>query len=249
MRRIAVCLSKGGVAKTTTAVNLAYGLAQLQNKILLVDTDTQGHCSRLLGVTPAAGLAELLEGKAKPPELLIEARPNLWLLAGGQRLGETKNLISKRDFGREAVLAEALAVYEQDFDFALLDTSPGWDVMTVNVLFFAHEILCPVSLEALSVDGFLSFLQGIEPILQHRRKNRERFELSYVLPTFMDGRVKKSAEILSQLSGHFGSKLCEPIRYSVRLSEAPAFGQTIFEYAPGDRGAADYQKLIERVVA
>ena len=249
MRRIAVCLSKGGVAKTTTAVNLAYGLAQAGRKILLIDTDTQGHCARLLGVTPEGGLAELLEGTARPGELLLEARPNLWLLAGGPRLGETKNLISKRDFGREAALAEALEPFERDFDIGILDTSPGWDVMTVNVLFYANEILCPVSLEALSVDGFLGFLQGIEPILQHRRRSRERFELSYVVPTFMDGRVRKSAEILAQLSGHFGGKLCEPIRYSVRLSEAPAFGQTIFEYAPGDRGAEDYQKLIERVSA
>lgn len=249
MRRIAVCLSKGGVAKTTTAVNLAFGLAARGSRVLLVDTDTQGHCAKLLGVKPEKGLADLLEGNAAPEELIVQARENLWLLAGGQALGETKNLIGKKDFGRETALAEALAPYEEHFDFAIVDTSPGWDVLTVNVLFYAAEVLCPVSLEALSVDGFLGFLQGIEPIVQYRRKARERFEIRYVLPTFMDGRVKKSAEILAQLGSHFGGKLCDPIRYSVRLSEAPAFGQTIFEYAPGDRGAVDYGKLIERVTA
>lgn len=249
MRRIGVCLSKGGVAKTTTAVNLAFGLARAGRRVLLVDADTQGHCAKLLGVKPEKGLADLLEGGSAPHELIVEARENLWLLAGGQRLGETKNLISKKDFGRETALTEALASCEEHFDFAIIDTSPGWDVLTVNVLFYATEVLCPVSLEALSVDGFLGFLQGIEPIVQYRRKNRERFEIRYVLPTFMDRRVKKSAEILAQLGQHFAGRLCDPIRYSVRLSEAPAFGQTIFEYAPGDRGAEDYNKLIERVSA
>jgi chromosome partitioning protein len=198
---------------------------------------------------PEKGLADLIEGIGAPHELVIQARDNLWLLAGGQALGETKNLIGKKDFGRETALTEALAPYEGHFDFAIIDTSPGWDVLTVNVIFYASEILCPVSLEALSVDGFLGFLQGIEPIVQYRRKAREHFEIRYVLPTFLDGRVKKSAEILAQLGSHFGGKLCDPIRYSVRLSEAPAFGQTIFEYAPGDRGAEDYGKLIERVSA
>lgn len=248
MRRIAVCLSKGGVAKTTTAVNLAFGLASRSSRVLLVDADTQGHCAKLLGVKPEKGLADLLEGGA-PQELIVQARENLWLLAGGQALGETKNLIGKKDFGRETMLAEALAPYEEHFDFCIIDTSPGWDVLTVNVLFYATEILCPVSLEALSVDGFLGFLAGIEPILQYRRKNRERFEIRYVLPTFLDGRVKKSAEILAQLGSHFGGRLCDPIRYSVGLSEAPAYGQTIFEYAPASRGAEDYTKLIERVTA
>lgn len=249
MRRIAVCLSKGGVGKSTTAVNLAFGLARAGRRVLLVDADTQGHCGKLLGVKPEKGLAALLEGTAAPHDLIAQTRENLWLLAGGQALGETKNLIGKKDFGRETALAEALAPYDEHFDFAIIDTSPGWDVLTVNVLFWASEILCPVSLEVLSVDGFLGFLQGIEPIRQYRRKAREPFEIRYVLPTFMDRRVKKSAEILAQLGEHFGGNLCDPIRYSVRLSEAPAFGQTIFEYAPGDRGAVDYGKLIERVSA
>jgi len=249
MRRIAVCLSKGGVGKSTTAASLAFGLARLGKRVLLVDADTQGHAAKLLGVTPPKGLADVLDGGGDPRKLMVQARDNLWLLAGGQALGETKNLIGRKDFGRETALADALAPLDSLFDFAIIDTSPGWDVLTVNVLFYASEVLCPVSLEVLSVDGFLAFLQGIEPIRQFRRKARENFEIRFVLPTFYDGRVRKSAEIMQQLAAHFGGNLCEPIRYSVRLSEAPAFGKTIFEYAPRDRGAEDYGKLVGRVIA
>jgi chromosome partitioning protein len=227
-------------------VSLAFGLARLGRRVLLVDADTQGHAAKLLGVKADKGLADVLEG-GPPRELMVQAREDLSLLAGGQALGETKNLIGKKDFGRETALADALSPLDALFDFAIVDTSPGWDVLTVNVLFYATEILCPVSMEAMSVDGFLSFLQGIEPIRTFRRQARQRVDIRYVLPTFLDGRVRKSAEILAQLGQHFGGNLCDPIRYSARLSEAPAFGQTIFEYAPRDRGADDYAKLIRRV--
>ena len=242
MRKIAVCLSKGGVGKTTTAVNLSHGLALKGSKVLLVDTDTQGQASRMLGVSPEVGLAEVLSGDLKPQGAIIEARENLWLLAGGRALVGIKRDISQRKTGGERVLKDALSSLRR-YNYIILDTAPGWDAMTVNVLFYAQEILCPVSLEVLTVDGLLEFQENLAEI----RKYNKRLSLKYVLPNFLDGRIKKSGEILRQIQDHYKDLICSPVRYNVRLSEAPGYGQSIFEYAPISPGAEDYHKLTERI--
>ena len=240
MRKIAIALSKGGVAKTTTAVHLAWKLAAEGRKVLLIDTDTQAQCSKLLGVEPGKGLAELLDGESIEP---VEVREDLCFLAGSQRLAQVKRLIAREDIRGEEFLSVRLERFEGQFDFVILDTAPGWDSLSVNVLFYAGEILCPVSMESLAVDGFLSFLENIEQIKRYRD-----ISVSLVLPTFLDGRVKKSRQILEQLQVYFGERVCDPIRYSVNLSRSPAYGKTVFEYAPGDRGAADYSRLARRVL-
>jgi chromosome partitioning protein len=243
MRKIAISLSKGGVGKTTTAVNLSAGLARAGYRVLLIDTDTQGQASRALGVDSEAGLAELISGEASPAEAIQEVRERLYLLAGGRNLAGLKRTIDRKDFGGENTLAEGLEMLDSSYDYAILDTAPGWDSLTVNVLFYVDEILAPVSMEILTVSGLLYFQQSIQAI----QKYKPQLEIRYVLPTFMDGRVKKSEEILAQLQSVFHEKLCSPIRYSVRLSEAPGFGQTIYEYAPASSGVEDYQALVERI--
>lgn len=243
MRKIAISLSKGGVGKTTTAVNLSAGLARAGYRVLLIDTDTQGQASRALGVDSEAGLAELISGEASPAEAIQEVRERLYLLAGGRNLAGLKRTIDRKDFGGENTLAEGLEMLDSSYDFAILDTAPGWDSLTVNVLFYVDEILAPVSMEILTVSGLLYFQQSIQAI----QKYKPKLDIRYVLPTFMDGRVKKSEEIMAQLQSVFHEKLCSPIRYSVRLSEAPGFGQTIYEYAPASSGVEDYQALVERI--
>lgn len=243
MRKIAIALSKGGVGKTTTAVNLAAGLALAGHRVLIVDVDTQGQAGKLLGVQPPAGIAELVAGEAAPEELIAPARERLWLLAGGRGLAGLKRLITRKDFGGERTLAEVLVPLDGHYDYVILDTSPGWDALTVNALFYADEVLAPVSLEVMTLQGLLEFSQSLAAIQRYQ----PQLSLRYVLPTFLDRRVRKSGEILAQLQSHYGSQLCQPIRYNVRLSEAPGYGQTIFEYAPRSPGAEDYQQLTERI--
>lgn len=245
MEKIAVALSKGGVGKTTTAVNLAAGLARAGRRVLLIDTDTQGQAGRALGCSPDTGLAELVLGEARPDEAVHPARENLWLLAGGRSLSGLKRWITRKDYGGEQTLAEALSPLEDQYDLAIVDTSPGWDALTVNALFYAGHILAPVALEVLALQGLLEFQANLAAI----QKYRPQLALSDVLPTFLDRRVRKSAEILAQLEGHYASQLCQPVRYSVRLSECPGHGMSIFEYAPQSTGAEDYQKLTERILS
>ncbi len=244
MRKIAVSLSKGGVGKTTTAVNLSSGLARAGCNVLLIDTDTQGQASRALGSTPRAGLAELISGEARPEEAILEVRPQLYLLAGGRSLAGLNRQIARLDYGGEKYLSKGLEMLDSKFDYIILDSAPGRDSLSVNVLFYADEILAPVSMEILTITGLMDFQKYIEGIKEYQKS----LTLRYILPTFFDKRVKKSDEILSQLLAFYGDKVCDPIRYSVRLSEAPGYGQNIFEYAPDTAGAEDYQKLVERIM-
>lgn len=244
MRKIAVALSKGGVGKTTTAVNLAAGLADQGRRVLLVDVDTQGQAGRSLGLQPEVGLGEFALGEASVEGVVLPARENLWLLGGGRSLSGLRMAINKREFGGEQTLAEALSSLDGQYDFVVLDTAPGWDTLTINVLFYAEEVLSPVSMEVLTLQGLLDFARNLESIQRYHPE----LKLSYVLPTFVDGRVRKSEEILEQLERFFAGQLCPPVRYNVRLSEAPGYGQTIYEYAPRSAGAADYRALTERVL-
>lgn len=243
MRKIAVFLTKGGVGKTTTAVNTAAGLARLGAKVLLIDTDTQGHVSTALGLQPSVGLAQVLAGELPVSEAISEARERLWLLAGGSELAGAKRLIARKDFGGEHTLRELMAPLEQAYEYVIIDTAPGWDPVNVNVLFYVNEILAPVSLEVMTLSSLRDFSVNVAGIQRYH----PTLTLKYIVPTFLDGRVKKSQEILDQLQAHYHSQLCRPIRYSVRLSEAPGYGQTIYEYAPTSSGAEDYQHLTEKI--
>ncbi len=244
MRRIVVSLLKGGVAKSETAVSLAHGLARQGCRVLLVDTDVQAQCNDMLGVEPEQGLAEVIAGWAEPLEALAEARENLWLLAGGVPLAGVKMEIARREMAPEAVLDETLAEYEGHFDVMVMDTAPGWDTLLVNALYCSREVISPVSMEPVALKGLRRFEERLSVI----QKYNPALELKWVVPTFVDGRVRKTAHIMEQLRAEFGPRLTDPIRYSVKLSEAPEHGKTIFEHDPRGAGAKGYQALVERVL-
>jgi len=244
MRKICVSLSKGGVGKSSTCVSLAHGLALAGKKVLLVDTDDQGQDSYLLGVAPPYGLADVLGEDVKPEAALYEARDNLWILSGGKPLSGIKRLIGRKDFGAERALSSALAPIEDTFDFVIVDTSPSWDTLTINALFYCTEVLTPVSLEILTLNSLVEFAERLKSVQSYNKK----LEYKYLLPTFWDRRVKKSSEILEQLRKYYPSIVCDPVKYSVRLSESGGFGKTIYEYAPGSTGAQDYEKIVQRIL-
>lgn len=244
MRKIAVALSKGGVGKTTTAVNLSAGLADLGARVLLVDMDTQGQAAKALGVKPKSGLADLISNSSAPDEAITQVRDRLWLLAGGRELVGLKREIARKDFGGERTVSDGLEKLDGRYDYVIMDTAPGWDTLTINALFYVTEVIAPVALEAMALQGLREFGVSLGAIQRYH----QQLSLTYILPTFMDRRVKKSQQIYDLLLEYYHDRVCEPIRYNVRLSEAPGLGKTIFEHSPRCVGAEDYRALVARVV-
>jgi chromosome partitioning protein len=250
MRKIAVAMAKGGVGKTTTAVNLAHGLAMQGHRVLLVDCDTQGQTAKFLGITPPYGLYEFVTGRDPRGQMvdrrdtIAAARPNLWLLAGGIGLVELKHWLGEQERERrQSVLAHTLVPRDGALDFLIFDCAPGWDVLSVNILMAAAEVLCPVALQGPALEGLKTFFGYL---MSAQRLNR-KLELKYILPTMYDRRTRQSKLIYHQLEKLFRKQICDPIHYNVRLSEAPARGQSIFEYQRQASGAYDYARLVGRI--
>jgi chromosome partitioning protein len=243
-------MAKGGVGKTTTAVNLAHGLALLGHKVLLVDCDTQNQAALFLGVKPAHGLFEFITGtdeQGRPvskKEAIAPARPNLWLLAGGIKLVELKNWLGEQPRAqRQTLLQSRFTPKNGSLDYLIFDCAPGWDILSVNILMAAAEIICPVALQSPSIEGLKTFFGYL---LSAQKLNAD-LQLKYVLPTMFDKRTRHSLKVLKQLLKLFRKQVCDPIPYNVRLSEAPAAGKTIFEFDPRAAGANGYKKFIRRV--
>ncbi len=238
--KIAISLAKGGVGKTTTAVNLAAALAQMGRRTLLIDTDTQGQIAGSLGIEPPMGLSDFVIEQQR--QAIVEARENLYVLAGGIRVNKVVQQIREATFMQHEILKNALDPLEQFFEYILVDTAPSWTELSINVLAYADQLLCPVPLEMLAIRGLKDFLHRAKPILERTGGN-----VSYIVPTMLDRRFVQTTEISALLKNTFGDLVTEPIRSNVRLSEAPAHGETIFEYASKSKGAEDYQRLAERI--
>jgi chromosome partitioning protein len=251
MRKIAIAMAKGGVGKTTTAVNLAYQLAAQGQRVLLVDCDTQAQVSKFLGVKPPYGLYEFVTGhdQASRPvskqEAVFKARDNLWILDGGIKLVELKYWLGEQPREqRHACLSNSIVPKGDSLDYLIFDCAPGWDLLSVNILMASREVLCPVAVQGPSLEGLKTFFGYLVSV----QKQNEYLELKYILPTMFDRRTRQSIEIFKKLKRLFTKQICHPIRHNVRLSEAPASGKTIFEFDKQAAGALDYQKLTRRVI-
>ena len=243
-RILAVSALKGGVGKTTTAVNLAAACARAGRKVLLVDVDPQGCAGVAIGLGSEVGLDAWLVGEAAFEGVVVrENRPNLDVVVAGARLLAAEDQL--RDKGREKRrhrLERRLQDLDgEDYDVVFLDCPPSASLLLENAYFAAHELILPAKLDPLSLPALERTKRFVAAIDAHRPRP---LRIDGVLPTFYDLRTRVSDETLDAIRERF-TKILTPIRINAALAEAPRTGKTIYELDPAARGAVDYALLAE----
>jgi chromosome partitioning protein len=242
MRRVAVAIFKGGTGKSTVAVNVAVGLARLGRRVLVVDLDAQANASHMLGAPDAQPtIREVLMERVPPEEAVRAVEPNLSILPSGRSLAPIDAWLVGQE-RREEVLRERLALLAER-DLVILDCGPAWSFLNLNGLLYAEEVWIPVSMDFLALVG----VQQLEDTFDMLRDRLGHDLRKRVIPTFFDGRTRMAAEVLAALEERYPGAVLPSLRTSVRVSEAPSHGCSIFDYAPGSSAAADFDQLVAAI--
>ncbi|QSB07118.1 ParA family protein [Natronoglycomyces albus] len=248
-RVIAVANQKGGVGKTTSAVNLAVSLALHGNRVMVIDLDPQGNASTGLSVDHSTGTPSVYEAIIDQTPMQevthpVEGIPNLVCvpatidLAGSEV--ELVNVVA-----REARLKNAIASYPEELDYIFIDCPPSLGLLTVNALVAAEEILIPIQCEYYALEGLGQLLRNIELVKGHLNA---KLRVSTILLTMYDKRTKLADQVEQEVRGHFQDTVLNAVvPRSVRVSEAPGYGQSVMTYDPGSRGASSYFEAAEEI--
>jgi chromosome partitioning protein len=241
---VAIANQKGGVGKSTTAVNLGAGVAFQGDRVLVVDLDPQGNTSSGLGIDRTAievsTYEVLIDGASVEDAVEPTSVRNLLVVPATIELaGAEIELVSM--FSRETRLAQALKTVVEDYDFILVDCPPSLGLLTINGLAAAHEVAIPIQCEYYALEGVSQLMRNIHLVQQSLNP---QLEVEGVILTMFDGRTTLSSDVVDQVRGHFGETTYKTvIPRTVRLSEAPSYGEPIEAYDPMSRGAIAYREL------
>lgn len=258
MRSIAIINQKGGVGKTTTAVNLAAALAESGKRVCLIDLDPQAHASLHLGISSehqGPTIYDVMVEDAALDDVRKQIGDNLFLLPSHLDLAAAEVELAG-EVGREVLLRDKINADAADFDFLLVDCPPSLGILTLNALVGVKEVFLPLQPHFLSLHGMSKLLGTVEIVAQ--RLNHQLHVTGVVIcmnepSTRLAAEVRSDAEsfftaVEDERCPWFGAKIFDTtIRRNIRLAEAPSFGESIFEYAPHCNGAHDYRLLAEEI--
>jgi len=235
---------KGGVGKTTSAINIGAGLVELGKKVLLVDLDPQANLTLSLGIPrQRVTIYESLRGESELQP--YTAKQNLDVITSTLDLsGAEMELINEA--GREFILKELFAPVREEYDFIVIDCPPSLGLLTLNALTSSDYVFIPLQTEFLALQGLAKIKQIIDKV---RFRLNKKLEIGGVIATMYDARKVLNRDVVSTIKKYFGDKVFETlIRDNVALAEAPAERKDIFEYSPGSSGAEDYLELSKEIL-
>ena len=247
---IAVANQKGGVGKTTTAVNLASALGVLEQRVLLIDADPQANATSALGYDPTepkTGTYHVLEHTATPAEAIVDGRnPNLSLLPAHLDLVAAElELVDKPR--REYMLQSALSAVKGDYDYILIDCAPSLGLVTLNALTAADSVVIPIQCEYFALEGLGKLLNTVRSV---QNLQNPELQIEGMLLTMYDSRLRLSNQVVDEVRQHFQQLVFDTvISRNVRLSEAPSFGEPIMVYDAASTGAENYLNLARELLA
>lgn len=242
---IAFCNQKGGVGKTTCALNIAVGLTLLKKKVLVIDFDPQAHLTYSLGLDAhnlQGTIYSVMNGTTPLAGAVMEIK-GMKVLPANLNLGRLETELSALP-KKEMILKNRLAD-TSDVQYIIIDCPPSSGLLTVNALVACHEVFIPLQMEFLALKGMSRLLTLIEDVKKKLNKDGPVYR---IIPTRYDARKRLNNAIMDKVRERFGDRVFKNvIRENIAVAEAPSFGQSIFEYAPKSHGAEDYYALCKEI--